>query len=312
MKFSRIFVQNTGTAFEDGGTSDFNNLPDQTVQLIDTVAGESINTSAEVGSNNDITDFSRVQLAFRDSTIADNGLVELSPVIPVGELEMTNLSHANPQQQQVTVTIPSTGAVDKMLTVKITDLEQGHQPFNRRSYQVEAKSSDTDAEVAQKFADAINEAEDQINGFEGASVSASTSGADLILTANQVGDIFDVATRNFDPSITTNTNPTDGVGTYEQVSKYEQNDRGTLGNYVQSTNLLGSLPEDPEYAHPSGEYDLLTFSFPGDSEKAVNKSIDSQHYIVALEAAVLGNATESSGDAGTDDFVEFFDPVIVS
>lgn len=313
--FSRIFVQNSatnGNAFEDAGNT-ADSIPDKTVQLVDVSTSETVDTSAQVGSSNDITDFDEVRLAFRDSTIGDNGLAELSPVIPVSELRVTDLSYVAPIKQQTDVTMPSSPATTEMWTLKITNLEQGHQPFPRRSYEVEVKSGDSSSDIATKFADAINNAEDQINDFNGASVSANANNAVLELTGDDVGDIFDVATRNFEADSITEVNGSNlGVGTYEQVSKYEQDDRGTLGNYVQSTNLLGSLPDDPEYADSSGEYDLLTFEFPGDSNQAVNKSIDPQYYVVALESSVVSAATEANGDASIDDFREFFDPVTVT
>jgi hypothetical protein len=322
MKFSRIFVQNSGTAFEDDGIDDLTTITDQSVQLVNrgdntpssgSAPGETIDVSADVGNSLDVTSYDEVALVFRDSTAGDSGLVETSPQIPTAELEMSYLAHADPSQQTVEVEMPSSPAVDDMWTIKITNLEQGHQPFPRRSYEVAALASDSSQDIAQKFADQINNAEDSINDWEGASVTASASGGTLTLTADDVGDIFDVATRNFDASsINTTSRPDDGVGTPAQIREFERKDNGTLGRYVQSTNLLGSLPGPEEYVQSNGEYNLLTFQFPGDSEQAVNKTIARQHYVVALEAAVVGNATESAGDGGTDDFEEFFDPVIIA
>jgi len=420
MHFTRVLVQNDGTPFEQN-VSNLNDVNDLTVQLRNAgdtqptngaAVGDTIDTSADLGNSLDITDYDAVQLVFRDQS---NSLVETSPVIPTGDLEISQLAYTRPSQQVTTVDFPSAPASDDFWTVKITDLEQGHQPFNRRSYEVEVLSSFSNEQIVEAFVDAINDREDQINDFQGASVyagveygtnasvslsglangdtfdltiegttysteevntdeeetfrefvfehgdtildqhgvafrvdengnsdltiyqvegydltltdagtldaavtgtgsatltDASMSSEVLRLTAIDTGDIFDVATRNFNAdSVTTRFSPNDGVGTPAQISDYEREDRGTLGNYVQSTNLLGSLPTDPEYGQSSARYDLFTFQFPGDAEKAVNKTVERIHYIVALERTALNNATESNGTAGVDDFTEFFDPV---
>lgn len=321
MNFSRIFVQNSGTAFEEN-VSDLTSFTDQTVQVINAgpteptngaAEGETINTSADVGNSLDVTDYDNIRLAFRDSTVEAS--LDQSPLIPTSDLEVSLLSYAAPQQQVSEVQLPTTATVDETWRVKVTNEESGNQPFPRRSFEVTAEASDSTENVVDKFVSTINNAPDSaINDFNPVTVTASKSGTDtLVLTADGIGDIFDVATDGFEEvSLSVTTNPTDGVGTYEQVSKYEEDDRGTSGRYVQNTNLLGSLPEPPAYADPNGQYTLHTFQFPGDSEKAVNKSIARMHYIVALESAVMANQTEANSDANTDDYVEFFNPVVVA
>lgn len=425
MKFSNIFVQNSNTAFEQN-VSNYNDINDLTVQVANVgdaepssgaSTGETIDTSADLGSGLDVTDYDEVQLVFRD---ASNSIVDVSPPIPVSDLEASWLLYFYPSQQVTNVNFPSSPASDDRWTVKVTDLEKGHQPFPRRSYEVLVESGFTNEQIVEAFVDAINNREDQINNYQGASVLAGvTYGTDahvalgtpstgddfnltvestqyttavvggdelqtfydfynehadtilqnhgvdirvdvggnsdlfiyqaegygldlsfgndidasitggngtsiasttdasgteeLRLQGENVGDIFDVATRNFEEdSITTQFTPNDGVGTYEQVSSYEEKDRGTSGRYVQSTNVLGSLPAPPSYANQNGRYDLFTFQFPGDSDKGVNKTIDRQHYIVALEQAVMNNASTSNGTSGVEDFTEFFNPVIIS
>jgi len=314
--FKRVYTQNAGTAFEDT-SSDLTTVPNRTVQLINAgrstvgnaAPGDAIDTSEEVVTNgNDITAFDEVRLFFRDADIRD-GLIDQSPVIPVSELVMSDLTYTAPAQQQTDVDIPAASA-DGFWSIKIVNVESGNQPFEYRTFEVEVSNGDSASTVAQAFADAINEAEDQINDYEGASVTANNNAGVLELTADDVGDIFKVATQGFEAnSITTVTDPTEGVGTPEQVQRYEADDDGTLGRYVESTNLLGSIEGPATYADPSGQYDLLTFTFDGDSEKAVNKSIARQTYIVALESAVIGNATDAGGATGPD-FAEFFAPVI--
>lgn len=303
--FKRIYVQNTGNFSEDG-SSDLTTVPDKTVHLVnygpsttaDTKVGDAIDIAAENTDTNDITAFDNIRLLFRDGDYIDQ-----SPVIPVSELEVSDLTYTDPQQQQTDVDIP-TPSSDGFWTIKITNVESGNQPFERRSFEIEVLSGDTASNVSQKFADAINQAEDQINDYKGASVTANNASGVLELTANDTGDIFDVATRNFEPnSISTPTNPTSGTGTYEQVHRYEQDDDGTVGRYVESTNLLGSLPGPAKYANKNGNYDLLTFTFHGDSDNTVNKSIARQTYIVALESAVITNSTG---------FDTFLDPVTVA
>jgi len=313
--FKRVYTQNTGTAFEDA-SSDLTTVPDKTVQLVNAgrstvgnaAPGDAIDVATEFESNsNTISDFDEVRLLFRDADIRD-GLIDQSPIVPVSELVMSDLTYTAPQQQQTDVDIPA-ASVDDFWAIKIVNVESGNQPFEYRTFEVEVSNGDSASTIAQAFADAINNAEDQINDYEGASVTANNNAGVLELTADDVGDIFNVATSGFEAnSISTVTNPTEGVGTPEQVQRYEADDDGTLGRYVESTNLLGSIEGPATYADPSGQYDLLTFTFDGDSEKAVNKSIARQTYVVALESAVIGNAT-TGADAAIN-FAEFFAPVI--
>jgi len=300
--FKRIYVQNNGNFSEDG-SSDLTTGPDKTAHLVnagpattaDTDVGDAIDIAAENTNTNDITTFDNVRLAFRDGDFLDQ-----SPVIPVSDLVVSDLTYTAPSQQQTDVDIPAASA-DGFWSIKIVNVESGNQPFEYRTFEVEVSNGDSATTIAQAFADAINEAEDQINDYEGASVTANNNAGVLELTADDVGDIFKVATQGFEAnSITTVTDPTEGVGTPEQVQRYEADDDGTLGRYVESTNLLGSLPEPPTYVQSGGQYDLLTFTFDGDSEKAVNKSIARQTYVVALESAVITNSTG---------FDTFLDPV---
>lgn len=318
--FKRIYVQNTGTAFEDN-SSDLTTVPSKTVQLVNAGdtdpggsdpagadPGQTIDTSADVGAGLDISDYDAVRLLFRDADILD-GLIDQSPVIPVSELSVSDLAYAAPAIQQTDVEVPSGPSGGAFWTLKITNLESGNQPFQRRSFEVEVGDNESASDIAQKFADAINEAEDSINDWEGASVTANANSAVVEITAKEAGDIFDVATRNFDEvSNSTVTQPTPGVGTPDQVARREADDDGTLGRYVESTNLLGSIEGPATYTDPAGQYDLLTFTFDGDSEKAVNKSIARQTYMVALESAVVANAT--TGGNSTNDYIDFLSPVI--
>jgi len=232
-------------------------------------------------------------------------------------VEVSILDYLTPQQQQTDVGVPSGPTGGDTWAIKVTAEESGTQPFPRRTFEVQVDDGEAAADIVTKFADAINTFPTQINDENEPTISANDNGSTLEITADDVGDIFDVATRGFDAnSITVVTNPTEGVGTPEQVSEREGEDDGTVGRYVQSTNLLGSLDGPATYTDPNGEYRLHTFSFDGDSEKAVNKSIARQSYIVALESAVLPNQTESATGAATDDtiddYAEFLAPLIVA
>jgi hypothetical protein len=294
--FKRIYVQNSGTAFGDS-SSDLTTVPDLSVQLVDVATGEALDLSAEEGNSNNITTYDNVRLLFRDGDYVDQ-----SPVIPTADLEITDFDYDAPQQQEVEVTVPSGPVGGDSWALKVTMVDSGNQPYPRRSYEIQVDDGESASSIATKFANAINNAiQSEINDYNEPSVSASASSDVVTITADEVGDIFDVATIDFDASgITTTENPTDGVGTPQQVDRYESDDDGTVGRYVQSTNLLGSLDGPATYVDSAGEYDLLTFTFPGDSEKAVNKSIADQTYIVALESAV------------TKDYSSFFDPRIVA
>lgn len=131
----------------------------------------------------------------------------------------------------------------------------------------------------------------------------------LRLEAKDLGDIFSVATQDFEAdSITVTQNPTLGQGTYEYVKKAEEVNAASSGRYVQQSPLLGKQPEFPTYADSSGKYDLLTLTADGDYEKAINKSRQKLQYTIALESAVVSNATGSN----PEDFITWFDPKIVA
>jgi hypothetical protein len=315
--FKRIYVQNSGTAFEDDGVNlnNYTSITDQSVQVIDADAEPeaTIDVSADYnGSSNFVTDYDHIRLVFRDGEDVD-----VSPVIDVSSLEVSDLTYAAPQQQEVEVEVPSGPVGGGTWGIKVTALESGAQPYPRRTYEVEVDDSEAAGDIATKFADAINNAPtSQINDYNEPSVEASASGAVVTITATEVGDIFDVAVQDFTPvDISTTTNPTDGVGTPEQVAEYEHRDDGTLGRYVESTNILGSLPGPATYASDSGEYDLLTFTFDGDAEKAVNKSMERQTYIVALEQSGPGRAANDATDADGNsaaDFRDWLEPAMIT
>lgn len=316
---NEVFVQNTGTAFEDDGTTDLTGIPDLSVQLVNLgrdvdggyAYGETIDTSAEVVAGRTIEDYDTVQLVFRDGDTEAE--VFKSAPLDVATLEVSDVAYAAPAEQVTEVEIPSGPTGGDFWTIKITNLESGAQPFDYRSYEVEVEDGEAAADIVQKFVDAINNREDSINDFEGSSVTAAVNSGDstiLDLTANDVGDIFDVATQEFDAvSIDTTTNPTIGQGTYEQVLDYEERTRGTLGRYVQPNNILGALEQPTLYADTSGEYDLLNISAENDYDKGMNKSIQRLVYMVALESAVVGNATVTNTD---EDYIEFLAPKIVA
>lgn len=307
-----VFVQNTGTAFEDGGTTDFTGIPDLSVQLVNagkdvtngSAYGETIDTATDVNTNSlTVADYDKIQLVFRDSNT--DAEVFKSPVLEVDTLEVSDLLYTPSQVQVTEVEMPAAPTGGETFTLKITNLESGAQPFEYRSYEIEAEDGDSAANVVTKFVAAINSREDSINDFEGSSVTAAVNNGDstkLDLTANDVGDVFDVATQNFDPVSVSTTNPTMGVGTYEQVLRAEENTRGTLGRYVQSTNILGSLPEPPTYADPANNYDLLNITAENDYDQSMNKSVQRITYLVALE--------ESS--VATSNYTDFLDPKIVA
>lgn len=140
---------------------------------------------------------------------------------------------------------------------------------------------------------------------------ASTK-TELRLEAKEVGDIFDVATQEFDPvNINTATTPTTGVGTYEQVSEHERKTRGNLGRYVQSTNILGSLEEPKTYAKTDGNYDLLNVTAKGDYDRSMLKDNDRNQYVIALESAVVANATDTDSNS-VEDYIDWFSPKIIA
>lgn len=323
---TEVLVQNSGTFADDDGTDDLTGITDGTIQVVDVDAGETVSLGTEVNNGNDVTNYDRIRLYRRDGDT-----IVRSPVLDVDDLVVTNLAYQAPQEQQRTLTIPSGPAGGDSWTIKIVNAEDGHTPLDTfRSYEVEVDDNEAAGDIVNKFAEAIAQREDSINGYEGSSVtpvvssySGSVSGIDvdgglnadeLRLEANDDGtdgdlqDIFYVAAQDFDPTIADTQDPRTGTGTYEQVLSLEESLDAYRGRYVEEDGLLGNLADLPTYAQSGGNYRILNFQYGGNNDRAINKSIDRQEVLVAAESAVSFTDTDASG---TDDYIEFFNPVIV-
>lgn len=165
----------------------------------------------------------------------------------------------------------------------VIDRTTGHLPFPRFSADVATLAAATAASIATALAAALNAVPNK-------TYTATTSTADLIITANEVGTnlvlAFDGPGSPATAIVTTAFNF--GQGTPNQVRAIEQAAFGNLGEYYVQDGLLGQFPRRTSSVDDASTYDLYTFQVQPDKEDSVNR-----HYtieiIIAVHSAVTGD-----------------------
>lgn len=280
MALNQVFAQNAGEIGGTGGAGGFASpdaVPSDTIAFFPTDGGSSI-------SLNDTT----------DNKFEDQGEIQIvlgtpdghrvTNVIDAGSVEVSSLAHAAPAQQVTEVT-PSAVSTDRSLSLKITNLEQGYEPYPRRNFEIQAKSADSVSDLVDKFVTAINEREDGLVGYEGSTVTASNNAGTLVLTADEVGEIFEVG-LDFEATVSTTTAPSAGTGSGADVIEMEDSVTSLYGRFNEENNILGSLDEVELFAVESNDYDLITIRQETNFDRAINVSAQYQDVVLALEVGL--------------------------
>lgn len=273
---SQVFVQNDGEIGGSGGNGAFGDpsaVTDGVIAFFDE-AGNSIDLSS-----NSISDYSKLQIV-RGETYP-----RISSLLDGSKITVNELAYAAPAKQVATVDI-GTISQDDYLTIRTDNREQGYEPRDRRSYEIEALSGDSEADLIDKFVDAINSREDSINGYEGSSVYAGT---DQTVTVEI--DTFnggDTETVTIDGTDYTETLDTDEATTHANfVASHADSIRSTHGLRVEvdgNDDLLFTMVE--------GNLDLTSggdFSASADGSSSVTVTYASAAPdLLRLEAKEFG------------------------
>jgi len=172
---NQVLVQNSGDVGGSGGNGAFNS-PD------DVPEGVIAFFPANGGSSIDISDGTNNKIEGQGDIIAALGTSEepiISNILHSGHLDVYSKAYSAPSKQKVTLA-PETQSEDKVgLGFKITNLEQGYEPFPRNTFDVRVKSTDTAVDIVNKLIDAVLDfPASMVNGEGGPTVYA---GSDLVL-----------------------------------------------------------------------------------------------------------------------------------
>lgn len=280
MALNQVFAQNAGAVGGTNGAGGFASpdaVPADTIAFFPTDGGASI--SINDTTDNKFEDQGEIQIV-----LGTPDGHRLTNVIDAGSVDVSSLAHSAPAQQVTEVT-PSAVSTDQFINLKITNLEQGYEPYQRRNFEIEAESSDTVSDLVDKFVTAINGREDGLVGYEGSTVTATNNAGTLVLTADEVGEIFDVG-ADFDASVSTTTAPSAGTGSGADVISMEDRVTGLYGRFNEENNILGSLDGVDLFAVESNSYDLITIRQETSFDRAINVSAQYQDVVLALEVGL--------------------------
>lgn len=195
--------------------------------------------------------------------------------------QISKTAYQAPTAQVSTLTVPDNPADnEEEITLKVTNLENGFQPHDRINASLYVTGGETGADLAQAFADLIN-------ANKSSTVTASTSGADLTLTADEAGEIFTVGLSGSfleGTTVTQSTDPSVGNGSWQDVRVAEKATAGTLGRYNQEDGLMGSVDFPTSLVSQGGEYDLYNLLHKNDQDDAINRSFKYQQVVIAAES----------------------------
>jgi hypothetical protein len=165
MALNQVLVQNTGEINGAGGNGDFatpDEVPAGTIAFFPASGGSSI-------------DISSTQLENQGEILIVRGTPDghrITNILDAEDLRVDSLAYQAPSAQVTEVDV-GTVSEDTFLSVKITNLEQGYEPYDRRTFEIEALSGDTEVDIITKFADAFLSRPDAIMGEEGSTVLAA-------------------------------------------------------------------------------------------------------------------------------------------
>ena len=190
--------------------------------------------------------------------------------------------------RQVTRITPDAG-FDGQPVIKFTRVDKGFEPFERIAFHIDQKEDDTEADVAEKFADVINDADEStINDQKRKFVEASVDGSDLVITARFDNVSFNTAFDSEDSSgyeAAIEVTPARGSGTPEELKDLEEMSWGNLSHHQRVV-----LPQTPNsFVKPGGTYDIVTIEYENNYDTALNKSFSHQEITFAFEEGELSN-----------------------
>jgi len=165
MALNQVLVQNTGEINGAGGNGDFatpDEVPAGTIAFFPASGGSSI-------------DISSTQLENQGEILIVRGTPDghrITNILDAEDLRVDSLAYQAPSAQVTEVDV-GTVSEDTFLSLKITNLEQGYEPYDRRTFEIEALSGDTEVDIITKFADAFLSRPDAIMGEEGSTVLAA-------------------------------------------------------------------------------------------------------------------------------------------
>jgi hypothetical protein len=291
MALNTVLTQNEGNI--GGGTSGNSNIgngdfatpadvPDGIITFFP-LSGSSIDLTS-----NSLSDFNQVQAVLGTP---DGRAPRRTQAFRPSETRVQALAHQSEQAQQTEVT-PETVSEETYVGLKIISIEEGNQPRPMRVADFFAQAGHSQQDIAQEFADIINGWEDPINaGAHGVTgdmdVTASADSGTLTITAENAGDIFDVAVvGDHNPSITQAQDPKPGSGTGEQVIEMEESVRGILGRTQVENGLLGEQDDVRIFAEAGLDYDLVTLRIETDYDESINPANRFQDVKLALETSI--------------------------
>jgi hypothetical protein len=284
----QVFVQNSG-AISDAAAATPDLVPDGLLSIFD------IGYPAAAGAI-DITpagavleDYSVIQLV---QGVAAGELPIVSTELHVSRIKrLLKKAYRAPAAQVTTFTVipavPAGGGTYRWTIQNLAD--QTEHPHRRFSFEVTYPAGGTLATA--DLVAAVN-ANTQIE------VTASTGGADLILTADVTGEAFDVAVDElFIGATETLTTASDkGNGSPAQILELEKNTKGSVAEYYVNDQILGPRPGD-SYTFPprtfsiaGNTYATYTLEYENNFDESINRSFGHQEIILAIDTAVTNEA----------------------
>jgi hypothetical protein len=269
---NQIFVQNTGTV--GGNPASLPATPDDVGEgeiVFFNGEGSAINLSTDTYSDHD-----EVILSTKIG-----GTVVQSSILTDKFDKLVAVPYAAPAAQVSDFTAPAAGGFEGYVSVKVTHRGSGGEPHDRVNASMYLYGTETATAIATKI-------QEELNNNPSSFFTVTRSGADLTITGEEPGLVFEVSLNGMPfqgTDVTLTTAPTYGNGSYEDVLVAEHAVRGTYGRYYQEDGLMGTVPYLDEVSQPGGQYDLYNLLHKNNQDDAINKSFAYQQILIAVEDA---------------------------
>jgi hypothetical protein len=300
---TQVFVQSTGV-LAGGATADPSTLADGLIAIYNEGP---LGTLGEInvadGGNPVIGDYQNIRIARG----MPSGNAFVTSGIRVSDiLYMEQQDYRAPVKQVTTLsTLPAVPAAGGTYTFRVQNLgSQSETPNRWHTYTKEYEAGET-LVIADLLA-LVNDKADSV-------VVATTGGADVVLTAKEFDQAFDVATDDLltpgqGVTETATTAIVYGIGTPAQILALEKEVAGTFGEYTVPSNLLGPRAKDtfsypPRTTVPTTalQYDTFTLRVKIDNDDSINRGFQYQEIIFFIE---------DSGVTQLSDWLDFWATVL--